>query len=178
MTERQFVYQGYIEPVFVPDVPTVTIDSWFSLHVPPRLEPPRRALGPAYTEVLPFTSPPPPPVPSMSSWDSPLRSRPQTAKHVPFGANTLSSVAPILPVPVNRSGRGKPLLRRTPVPLLPADSEERPDPEARRIGRNFEILQQIINSLLRTGAIYKDDDGIWRIAADELKDDDNNIIGP
>lgn len=178
MADRLFIYQSHTEPVFVPDVPNVNVDSWFSLHIPPRLEAPRRPQGLVFSDVLPFTSPPPPPVPSLDSWDSPLRSRPQVARHVPFGANTISIAAPIFPIPTNRSGRGKPLLRRTPVPLLPADSEERPDPEARRVGRNFEILVKILNSLLRTGAIYQDENKVWRIAADELKDDSNDIIGP
>lgn len=72
---------------------------------------------------------------------------------VPFGTvpgNTPISPPPP-PPPSHVGSRGKPLLRRDPV----AD---------RRPGRNWEILVEIVNSLLMQGLIYEQPRGVWNIS--------------
>lgn len=110
----------------------------------------------------------------------PPRRRPESAIIALLAGGTGSVVEPVAPVPVNRrGGRGKPLIRRTPNTLVPAESGMEPDPEARRQGRNWEIMTRIINSLLRTGALYTDsgDRNTWRIAASGTITDGGDVIG-
>lgn len=183
MPDRLLIYQGYTEPVLVPDITPVTIDSWFFARTPARLELRGRPFAPGAT-VAPVLVPPPPPPPNVTvaMWDSPLRSRPQPWRHVPFGAPAggATSVEPIVPVPVNRTGRARSLIRRTPQVLLPSDAEMKPDPEARREGRNWEIMTRIINSLLRQGALYQDPDdrNLWKVASTTIIDGAGNTVGP
>lgn len=150
---------------------------------PGQVRPPRSAPKGRPSETVAPIAPvaPPPPAPFIPS----ANPRPVAlfTKHSALNLSLFSSlVEPIAPVPVTRVGRNKPLIRRTPEPLLPGDSEERPDPEARRSGRNWEIMVRILNSLLRTGAVYREKDAnnidVWRISATGLIDDAGDAVGP
>lgn len=177
MSDRLLLYPGLVEPL-EPSLTQVPIIGWDPGQKRPyqALPRPRPSATFAPTLAIPNTTPiyfaaeNPRPVALFDR--SPARD---------WGVLTGAAgpIEPIQPVPTNRvGGRGKPMLRRTPVPLLPADSMEPPDPEARRAGRNSEILVRIVNSLLRTGAIYQDeaDRTVWRISANGIINGDRKSV--
>lgn len=68
---------------------------------------------------------------------------------VPFSSSGGSNTPPVPPTPV-RTGRNKALIRRDPT-------------VDRREGRNWEILVEVLNSLMLGGYIYKVRTGVWAI---------------